>query len=119
MTNIFIPEKEYFSIKEVSNLTQIKQHTLRYWETEFKLLRPLRRESGHRKYTKKDIDIILKIKDLLYNKKYTIEGARKYLIKEKRTKPEQLKIELEQSSASIEILKETKKTLEEILEILK
>ena len=118
MTNILIPDKEFFSIREVSEITDVEPYTLRYWESEFKSLGPPRRVSGHRKYTKSDINLILTIKDLLYVKRFTIEGAKKYLVKEKKKKPEQLQIDLEQTPAAVELLKETKKILKEILDLL-
>ena len=112
-------EKEYFSIGEASRLTQVPPYVLRYWESEFHLLRPSRRESGQRKYSRKDVETILKIKDLLYAKGFTIQGAKKSLLKEKRGGSEQLKIELEDTSAAVQVLKEAKQTLEEIVKILK
>ena len=117
--NPMLSEKEYYSIGEASELTQVQPYVLRYWESEFKLLRPIRRESGHRKYTRKDVETILNIKDLLYSKGFTIAGAKKFLLQENRRKPEQLKIELEETGAASEVLKETRLTLEEILDILK
>ena len=117
---VFVPpDKEYFSIGEASQITQVAPYVLRYWESEFKLLRPSRRESGQRKYSRKDLETILKIKDLLYVKRYTIPGAKKFLVQERRAAPEQLKIELEDSGGAVELLKETKQTLEEILSVLK
>ena len=117
---VFVPpDKEYFSIGEASQITQVPPYVLRYWESEFKLLRPSRRESGQRKYSRKDMETILKIKDLLYVKRFTIPGAKKSLLREKRSGPEQLKIELEESGAAVELLKESKQTLREILEALR
>ena len=113
------PDKEYFSIGEASQITQVAPYVLRYWESEFKLLRPSRRESGQRKYSRKDVETILKIKDLLYAKRFTIPGAKKFLLQEKRTVPEQLKIELDETGAAVELLKESKQTLKEILEVLR
>jgi DNA-binding transcriptional MerR regulator len=118
MNTALLSEKEYFSIGEAGALTQVEPFVLRYWENEFKLLRPSRRESGHRKYSRKDIETILKIKNLLHVRGFTIEGAKKRLLEEGRTKPEQLKIELEDTSAAVQLLQQTKQTLEEILEIL-
>jgi len=117
--NIILPDKEYFSIGEVSKITQLPAYVIRYWETEFNSLRPQRRESGHRKFTKKDIEHILEIKDLLYNQKYTIEGAKRYISRQRKNKIEQLKFELKESQDAIALLKETKKVLQEILKILK
>ena len=69
-------EKLYYSISEVSQITEIEAYTLRYWEKEFPKLKPKKSKKGQRTYTKKDIDIIHTIKELLYSRKYTIKGAR-------------------------------------------
>ncbi|MAI86325.1 MAG: transcriptional regulator [Candidatus Marinimicrobia bacterium] len=75
-------KKLYYSISEVSEITELKAYVLRYWETEFGQLNPPKNRAGNRTYRQKDIEIILKIKDLLYDKKYTIDGARN-ILKEK------------------------------------
>ena len=72
-------KKLYYSIGEVSKLAELKQYVLRYWETEFKQLKPPKNRSGNRTYRQADIDTILSIKSLLYDKKFTIVGARKQL----------------------------------------
>ena len=72
-------KKLYYSISEVSEITDLKAYVLRYWETEFLQLKPPKNRAGNRTYRKKDIEIILKIKDLLYEKKFTIDGARNIL----------------------------------------
>ena len=72
-------KKLYYSISEVSEITKLKAYVLRYWETEFSNLSPPKNRAGNRTYRQKDIEIILKIKDLLYDKKYTIDGARNCL----------------------------------------
>ena len=69
-------EKLYYSITEVGELTGLKPHILRYWETEFPFLRPKRNRAGNRAYRKKDIEMIALIKRLLYDEGYTIEGAK-------------------------------------------
>tara|TARA_B100000886_G_C20253852_1_gene419969 strand:+ start:330 stop:665 length:336 start_codon:yes stop_codon:yes gene_type:complete len=69
-------KKLYYSIGEVSEMVGLKSYVLRYWETEFKQLSPPKNRAGNRTYRQKDIDLILKIKDLLHGKKFTIEGAR-------------------------------------------
>jgi len=73
------PKKIYFSIGEVSAVTNVPQHVLRYWEEVFPTLRPPKRRSGSRAYRQQDIEKILYIKRLLYNEGYTIRGARKRL----------------------------------------
>ena len=77
--DIKIPDKLYFKIGEVSEISGLPNHVLRFWESEFKKIRPRRTESGQRSYTRKDIETILEIKHLLHDKKFTLEGARKYL----------------------------------------
>jgi DNA-binding transcriptional MerR regulator len=72
-----IPNKLYFRIGDVAKLAGIKPHVLRYWETEFPAIAPKKSGTGHRLYRRKDVELILEIKHLLYEKRYTIEGARK------------------------------------------
>ncbi|MDH7605484.1 MAG: MerR family transcriptional regulator [Melioribacter sp.] len=72
-------KKLYYSISEVSKLTGLEQYILRYWETEFEQLKPSKNRAGNRIYTNKDIKLILQIKKLLRDEKYTIEGAKKIL----------------------------------------
>ena len=72
-------KKLYYSISEVSRITAIEQYVLRYWETEFEQLKPQKNRAGNRIYTNKDIQLILYIKELLREKKYTIVGAKKIL----------------------------------------
>ena len=72
-------KKLYYSISEVSKITEVEQYVLRYWETEFEGLKPQKNRAGNRIYTNKDIKLILHIKELLREKKYTIEGAKKIL----------------------------------------
>lgn len=76
-------KKLYYSISEVSRSTGVEQHTLRYWESEFPQLKPAKNRAGNRIYTYQDINLILKIKELLKDKKYTFEGARRVLEEEK------------------------------------
>jgi len=72
-------KKLYYSISEVSKITSVEQYVLRYWETEFDQLKPQKNRAGNRIYTNKDIQLIMHIKGLLRERKYTIEGARKIL----------------------------------------
>src|ERR1700680_1903639 len=74
-----IADKLYFRIGEVSRLAGIKPYVLRFWETEFSSLGPKKSGKGHRLYRRKDVELVLEIKRLLYDNRYTIEGARKYL----------------------------------------
>jgi DNA-binding transcriptional MerR regulator len=116
--NTIIPDKKYFNIGEVSNLTLVPKYTLRYWENEFKLLRPIRNNSGQRKYSKYDIDIVFKIKKLLYNERYTISGVKKYLALTKRRKFNELQLSNENVPNS-EFLKSIKNELTYLLNLLK
>ena len=89
-----IPDKLYFRIGEVSKLADVPQYVLRYWESEFPGLAPKKSGRNHRLYRRKDVELILEVKRLLYDRRFTIEGARKFLetkTKEappKRRKPE-------------------------------
>lgn len=74
-----IPDKLYFKIGEVSKLAGVEPHVLRYWETEFKSIKPQRATSNQRMYKRDDVELILKIKRLLHDEGYTISGARNYL----------------------------------------
>ena len=74
-----IPEKSLFRIGEVSRLTGTKAFVLRYWETEFPMLEPVKSDSGHRMYRREDIETVFEIKRLLYDEGFTIAGARKHL----------------------------------------
>jgi len=100
------PSKLFYRIGEVSRITGLEPYVLRYWETEFPHLRPEKRKSGQRLYTKKDLDNILQVKKLLYQSGYTISGARK-----------KLKGRGRQDTDSV--LETAKKEIREILELLK
>jgi DNA-binding transcriptional MerR regulator len=80
-----IPDKLYFRIGEVARLAGIKPYVLRFWETEFPALGPKKSGAGHRLFRRKDVELVLEIKRLLYEQRFTIEGARKHL--EDRAKP--------------------------------
>ena len=76
MSSASDPVQEFFSIGEVCYLTGLKAHVLRYWESQFRFLNPAKNRSGNRVYQRKEIELILLVKHLLYTEKYTIEGAR-------------------------------------------
>ena len=78
--SIEIPNKRYFTIGEVSKITHIKTHILRYWEKEFEVLEPIKRKGNRRYYTQNDILTILKINDLISSHGFTIEGAKQKLL---------------------------------------
>jgi len=96
-----IPDRMFYRIKEVCKITGLKPHVLRYWEQEFKDIKPLKSTAGQRLYKKKDLNTIFIIKKLLYERKYTIDGAKKYM------------------SAKKNVLDEIREELTEIVEILR
>jgi DNA-binding transcriptional MerR regulator len=119
-----IPDKLYFRIGEVSRLAGIKPYVLRFWETEFSSLGPKKSGKGHRLYRRKDVELVLEIKRLLYDKRYTIEGARKFLDSRSRevvTKPANAKAGRPQpalfgdAGPALEVIR---KELSEILQLL-
>ena len=73
------PVQEFFSIGEVCDLTELKPHVLRYWESQFKFLSPAKNRSGNRVYQRREIEMVMLVKQLLYSEKYTIDGARQKL----------------------------------------
>ena len=79
-----IPDKLYFRIGEVSHLAGVEPYVLRYWESEFPSLVPKKSGTGHRLYRRKDVEMVLELKRLLYEKRFTIEGARLYLDQNKK-----------------------------------
>lgn len=83
--NLPNPVQEFFSIGEVCQLTDLKSHVLRYWESQFKFLNPAKNRSGNRVYKAREVELIMLVKSLLYIEKYTIEGARIRLDQFRRT----------------------------------
>jgi DNA-binding transcriptional MerR regulator len=79
-----IPEKLFFKIGEVCELIKVQPHVLRYWETEFPMLQPQKNRAGQRVYRRKDVEMVMRIRDLLYEEKFTIAGAKKKLMDEQR-----------------------------------
>jgi DNA-binding transcriptional MerR regulator len=77
-----LPDKLFFKIGEVTRLTDVKQHVLRYWESEFSSIRPQKSRTNQRLYRRKDVEAVLAIKHLLYDRKFTIEGARRHMREE-------------------------------------
>ena len=113
-----IPDKLYFKIGEVSDLLGVEPYVLRYWETEFSVLSPKKSGTGHRLYRRKDVELLLRIKYLLYEKKFTIEGARQSLQAESRAaKPKGVK--RVQQDLFEDPLVEIRRELAEIVRILK
>src|SRR5690242_21719713 len=113
-----IPDKLYFRIGEVSSLLGLEPYVLRYWETEFPSLSPKKSGTGHRLYRRKDVELLLRIKHLLYEKRFTIDGARQYLHDEAKI-AHQKDIKQEQQDLFADPLPEIRKELTEILKLLR
>ncbi len=111
-----IPDKLYFKIGEVSKITGVEPYILRYWESEFKLVKPYRTKSNQRLYRKKDVESILKIKEMLYSQKFTIAGAKKHL-KDNSMQENQLPLGFSQKK-HIEALQDTRSELQELSDLL-
>ena len=90
--DVTIPDKLFFRIGEVAELTEIPPYVLRYWESEFKLLRPRKNHAGQRVYRRADIELVLRIKRLLYEDRLTLEGAKKRLLQDARGRSQQLEL---------------------------
>ena len=110
-----IAKKAYYSIGEVCDLTGLKPHVLRYWETQFDVLSPTKNRAGNRVFRPKEIELILLVKHLLYEEKYTIEGARKRLQEMRRAG--EIKEE-RQDVLEPEFLAGMKSELQDLLEVL-
>lgn len=115
--NITVSEKLFYRIGEVSRITGLEPYILRYWETEFPFLRPRKSSSGHRIYTKREIELIFTIKKLLYEEKYTIEGVRKKFGIIKKTGENISEKKLDSDEVK-ERLKKIKLRLQNMLELL-
>jgi|UniRef100_Q02D32 DNA-binding transcriptional MerR regulator len=115
-----IPDKLYFKIGEVSELLGVEAYVLRYWESEFPVLSPKKSGTGHRLYRRKDVELLLRIKHLLYEKRFTIEGARQTLQSEaKAPKPARVPKRVQAELFSEDPLPEIRRELRDILELLK
>lgn len=97
-------KKLYYSIGEVSDITSVEPHVLRYWETIFKQLSPRKNKAGNRTYREQDITLILKLKELIQDKKYSTAGAQKFIEKEQNPENE----ELAESNLPFETIKDLK-----------
>lgn len=101
-------DKMFYKIGEISDVAEIEPHVLRYWESEFSFLKPRKNKTGQRVYTRKDLDIVLQIKGLLYKEKYTIAGVKKKFDGSSSRK----------STVSIQTIHGVRKRLKEMLETL-
>ena len=114
-------KKLYYSISEVSEITGLKQYVLRYWETEFSQLKPGKNKAGNRVYRSHDIDIVMEIKSLLYDRKFTIKGAQQHLktTHEKSDKLIETKNILQlNNSIDIQTLKDLKQGLDDLIKLV-
>jgi len=109
--------KVYYSISEVAEMTGLEPHVLRYWETEFPTLRPMKNRGGNRAYREKDIKLIYLIKKLLYHERFTIEGARRQIQKASDAYLEQLELNLDEIEA-FDLLRSVREELREITELM-
>jgi len=119
-----IPKKYFYTIGDVCKLTGTKPHILRYWESQFKLLKPARRYSGHRKYTQHEVDVINKIHFLIIDRKFTLAGAKKEIARqytEKQTvNKEAAPVGAPQTQpANMDMLRDIQKHIQDCLTILK
>jgi DNA-binding transcriptional MerR regulator len=109
--------KLYYSISEAAALTEVKPHVLRYWESQFKMLRPRKNKAGNRMYRKRDLKIIMLIKDLLYEKGFTIAGAQKKLTEDKESVRDQLEMSfqnVDRAAVLLEVQRELKLLLRDV-----
>jgi DNA-binding transcriptional MerR regulator len=104
-----LPEKLFYKIGEVSNIAKVEPYVLRYWESEFPFLKPRKNKAGQRIYTKENLELILEIRNLLYNEKYTIAGVKKKFNKSS----------LKKKSVPIETIEHIRKRLRDILKTLR
>ncbi len=109
------PVQEFFSIGEVCTLTDLKPHVLRYWESQFRFLNPAKNRSGNRVYQRREIELIMLVKHLLYTEKYTIDGARQKLDQFRRTGELRAEAKL---TANVVLLRDVRDGLRELLDVL-
>lgn len=117
-----LPDKLFYKIGEVSKITGVESYVLRYWETEFPFLRPRKNKSGQRVYIKKDLEMILQLKKMLYQERYTIEGVRKKFGEstQKISEPKAVTVmQLKDAQSPANTLEFVKKRLQDILNQIK
>jgi DNA-binding transcriptional MerR regulator len=106
----------YYSISEVSDMIGVKPHVLRYWETQFKMLRPKKGRGGARMYRKRDVEILFEVKQLLYDHRFTIAGARRKLLDDRASK-EQMELKFARTDRE-EMLRALRRDMEGLLSLL-
>ncbi len=113
-TSVEPDSKLYRSISEVSDMLGVKPHVLRYWESQFSMLRPRKNRAGNRMYRPDEVKLLLRIKDLLYDRRYTIEGARRTLLDERRDESPQVELRFDAAERHM-ALYEVKEGLRDIV----
>jgi DNA-binding transcriptional MerR regulator len=109
------PVQEFFSIGEVCELTDLKPHVLRYWESQFKFLNPAKNRSGNRVYQRREVELILLVKHLLYTEKYTIDGARQKVEEQRKGGGQR---SAARSALTVETLEALEADLTELMRVL-
>ena len=110
------PIQEYFSIGDVCQLTDLKPHVLRYWESQFRFLNPVKNRSGNRVYQRREIELIMLVKHLLYTEKFTIDGARKRIEQYRRTGSLKTEARFALQSGTIKNLAQELRTIRDIID---
>jgi len=114
--------KPYYSISEVSTITQVKPHVLRYWETQFSMLKPRKNRAGNRMYRPQDIEFVLYLKELLYARRFTIQGAKRKILDDRKAESPEIKEQLSMDFRDAEkrrLLGEVRMGLETLLSELR
>jgi DNA-binding transcriptional MerR regulator len=109
------PVQEFFSIGDVCALTDLKPHVLRYWESQFRFLNPAKNRSGNRVYQRREVELIMLVKHLLYTEKYTIDGARQRIEEQRRAGS--LRAEA-RAALDVQMIRDLERQLHEILRVL-
>lgn len=110
------PIREFFSIGDVCELTELKPHVLRYWESQFRVLSPAKNRSGNRVYTRREVEFVLLVKHLLYTEKYTIEGAKQKLDEHRKSGGVRPAARRGLDTETVQLLEQDLKGILEILE---
>jgi len=110
-----LPEQDFFTMGEACRLAQVPSHTLRYWESELGFPRPARRASGHRRYTRSDMETIFEVKRLLLGRRMTMAGARRALLERRRGLPSAPGEDSPASPAALRLLREVRQELQDLV----
>jgi DNA-binding transcriptional MerR regulator len=109
------PVQEFFSIGDVCGLTDLKPHVLRYWESQFRFLNPAKNRSGNRVYQRREVELIMLVKHLLYTEKYTIDGARQRIEEQRRAGS--LRTEA-RAALDVQMIRDLERQLQSIVRVL-